>query len=241
MHILCLSNISKFLDTWVSLIDGACEGYIFDWATLLYNNLAKHILSFHTSSSVFENKIPPFYMYAYIMDCLCFSLDFLAMGWKWNPYDPLPIHVYHNVLCDSNYFDNFYEVFHRLIMPIYEIVFEAKPPKMSPEAMDNLKKIGNKFGEGYYIRFLGSYVTPHFLPLYIHDQVLCREVDYQKIAHGITKALKDCNRRIWSHFPLPFRIYSLANYGHAEKEVKPTEVLKLTTIPIRAYDLRRVA
>jgi len=91
-------NVSKFLDSCVPLIDGVSEGYVFDWATISSNNIAKHILAFRTSRGVSGNKIPSFYMPAYVMDCLCFSLDFPAMGWKWTPFDPLPIHIYHNIL-----------------------------------------------------------------------------------------------------------------------------------------------
>lgn len=31
-------------------------------------------------------------------------------------------------------------------------------------------------------------------------------------------------------------MYSLDNYGHAEKEVKPIECLKLAIIPFKSYD-----
>lgn len=90
-----------------------------------------------------------------------------------------------------------------------------------PGAMENLKKVGNWFSEELftYIRVLGSYVTPHILPLYILDKFLCKEVAYQTIRHGITKALKDINKKVWPQFPLPFDIFSLANYSHAEKEL----------------------
>lgn len=74
-------NVSKFPNSWADLIDGASESYIFNWATILSNNLTKLILAFCTSRSMSENKIPPFYMSAYIMDCLCFFVDFPAMGW----------------------------------------------------------------------------------------------------------------------------------------------------------------
>lgn len=136
-------NVSKFPDTWVCLIDGAYKSYIFYYATLLYDNIAKYILYFHTSWSFSENIIPPFYMSTYIIDYLCFSLDDLAMGWKWTPFDPLPIHIYHNIFWESNYLDHFYKNYYLVTIPIYEIVFYVKPPQMTLKAMNSLKKIEN--------------------------------------------------------------------------------------------------
>jgi len=92
-----LPNVSKFPNEWIPLIDGALKGYIFDWDTLLSDNLATHILAFRKGCSISENKIPPFYMSSYIMDALCFSMDFLAMGWKWT-LQYYPIHIYHDIL-----------------------------------------------------------------------------------------------------------------------------------------------
>lgn len=70
---------------------------------------------------------------------------------------------------------------------------------MSPKAMKNLNKIWNWFGkESFtYIKVLGSYVDPHVLPLYIPEKLLCWEVEYQTVGHGITKALKYYNKKVW--------------------------------------------
>ena len=67
------------------------KGYIFDCATILSNNLVSHILAFTSNHRVSKNIIPPFYMSAYIMDALCFSMDFSSMGLKWTVQDPTPI------------------------------------------------------------------------------------------------------------------------------------------------------
>lgn len=69
-----LANISKVPTDWIPLIDGTYEGYIFYWATILSDNLSKHILVFRKSNIVSKNQIPPFYMYAYFYVCLYHEL-----------------------------------------------------------------------------------------------------------------------------------------------------------------------
>lgn len=68
-----------------------------------------------------------------------------------------------------------------------------------PESCGKPQEDWNWFGEESftYIKVLGSYAEPHVVPLYIPDKLLCREVVYQTIGHGITNALKDSNKRVW--------------------------------------------
>lgn len=93
-----LPNVQTFLDQWVPLIDGASEGFIFDWETILSDSLDAHILAFRSKCNFSKNIIPPLYMSSCIMDALCISIDFSSMGWKWTLQDPNPIHIYHDIL-----------------------------------------------------------------------------------------------------------------------------------------------
>lgn len=52
-------------------------------------------------------EIPPFFMSAYIMDALWLTSDFPSMGWKLTLEDPTTIHIYHNILWESNYETHF--------------------------------------------------------------------------------------------------------------------------------------
>lgn len=116
-------NVSKFLDTWVSLMDGVIDGFIFYQATILSDNLAFHILYFRSARNISENKIPPFYMSSYIMDVVCFTMEFPSMAWKWTIHDLKPIHIYHAIQWESKYYDNFFQIFHRVMILIYEVIF----------------------------------------------------------------------------------------------------------------------
>lgn len=110
------------------MIDGASEGYIFDWAN----------------------------------------------------QGPKPIHIYHDILWESNYFEHLYQICQKVMIPIYETIFESRPPGMFEEAMDDLRRLDNWFGEEYftYIRVWGSLSHPHVLHLYVPNKLVSTEVVY---------------------------------------------------------------
>lgn len=191
------------------MIDGASEGFIFYWVTIFFDNLASHILSFQHARSVSEDKLPPFYMSAYIMDALYFSMDFPAMGWKWTIQDPKPLHIYHEISWETKYFDHFYYIFHTVIILIYEIIFGSQPPRMSQEAMDYLTRVGNWFEEELftYIKVWGNLAHPHVFALFIPNKLICREVAYHIVSCKITKVLREYSKKAWTIFPLKFGIF----------------------------------
>lgn len=129
-----LPNVQKLPDQWVTLINGALEGFIFDWAIILSNNLSTHILAFRSKCKVSGNIFCPFYMSSYVMDALCFSMDFSSMGWKWTLQDQTPIHIYHDTLWDSKYHQHFYKICHKVILPTFQVIFDKNAARMSPEA-----------------------------------------------------------------------------------------------------------
>ena len=67
-------------------------------------------------------------MSAYIMDALCFSMDFSSMGWKWTLEDPTPIGIYQDILWDSKYQQHFYKIFHGVMLPTYQGIFDKRAP-----------------------------------------------------------------------------------------------------------------
>jgi len=205
---------------------------------MLSDNLTAHILTFKSKHKVFENIVPHFYMSAYITDALCFSREFLSMGWKWTLQDPIPFHVYHVILWDSKYHEHFYQICHRVRLPTYQVIYDTKPPQMSPEAESDLLRVGNWFGEESftYIRVYGSLANPHVLQLVIPDKLLSREITYQTVANGISKVLKESNKNMWFSFPTQFGIFVLDNYKHAQIEIQAIQAIGFPIIPNKQYD-----
>jgi hypothetical protein len=63
MMLYCLlkKKISTHLSVeWVAIMNEVAEGYTFNWAKMLSNNLAKEILDYNTAKS--KGKPAPFYM-----------------------------------------------------------------------------------------------------------------------------------------------------------------------------------
>ena len=89
-------NTTHLFLQWVSIIHIVVEGYSFDWAKILSDNLVKEITEYHSLKS--KGKLAPFFMSAYIMDIVCFMTPFLLMGWRWTPNSVEPIHIYHSNL-----------------------------------------------------------------------------------------------------------------------------------------------
>jgi hypothetical protein len=65
------------------------EGYTFNWAKMLSDNLVKEIDEYQSLKS--KGKPAPFYMSAYIMDAILFMTPFPLMNWSWTPASSEPI------------------------------------------------------------------------------------------------------------------------------------------------------
>ena len=105
-----------------------------------------------------------------------FYISFLAMGWKWTTQDPLPIHVFHSILWESKNESHFYRICHGVILPVFEVLFNEKAPRISKEAQADFSSIGKWFGEDSltYVRVFGSLSHPHVLALYVLDKIITR-------------------------------------------------------------------
>ena len=134
-------DATKFSVEWVCLIDATSNSIIMDWATILSNNLAHHIIEYRKNHFVTTKTIPPFFMFAYIMDVVCFIFPFPIMGWKWMPQDPTPIHVYHKELWNYYFNEHFYQICQGVMIPIHQVVFDKKAPILSEEAKVNIQPV----------------------------------------------------------------------------------------------------
>ena len=59
---------THLLVEWVAIMNEVAEGYTFNWAKMLSNNLTKEIVDYKTSKS--KGKPAPFYMSTYVMDVI---------------------------------------------------------------------------------------------------------------------------------------------------------------------------
>ena len=145
------------------------------------------------------------------MDVVCFTSNFPIMGWKWTIQDPTHIHVCHSILCESKYESHFYRIFHGEILPLFQVFFGENAPIPSKEVTDEFIAIGRWFGEELfiYVRVYVSLSKPHFLPLYVPNKLLAREISYETVGNGLINALKETKKTKWPSFPINFGTYAL--------------------------------
>jgi hypothetical protein len=169
---------SHFLLAWVPIMNEVAEGYSFNWAKMLSDNLAKEIIGYQLEKS--KGKPSPLYMSAYIMDSIFFITPFPLMSWSWNPTNAEPIHFYHSKLWEDKARHFFYEICHYVVVPIHISLYGFPPPRISDRIMANLGKVSDWYIEENfsYIRVFGCSVPPHALPKFLPDRLVCREVDY---------------------------------------------------------------
>jgi hypothetical protein len=221
---------------WVSIIHEAAEGFTFDWAKMLSDNLAKEISEYKMEKS--KGQPTPFYMSVYVMDAICFMTPFPLMNWSWNPTSAEPIHVYHSKLWEEKAKDFFYEICHNVVILIHQTLYGHPPSQISEKIMGNLKKVADWFVEENfsYIRVFGCSVPPHALPKFLPDRLVCREVSYQTVMGGIGKELKAAQKKVWPTFPLQVGKFSLLNFGHSKVEATTLEDVKLVDIEFKRHD-----
>jgi len=140
------------------------EGFTFNWAKMLFDNLAKEIVEYKTTKS--KEQPPPFYMSAYIMDTICFMMPFPLMNWSWTPANANPIHFYHSKLWEEKAKELFYETCHQFVVPIHISMYGHPPPRILEKIPGNLVNLVDWFIEEKfsYIRIFGCSFPPHSLP-----------------------------------------------------------------------------
>jgi hypothetical protein len=130
---------THFLAEWVPIIHEVAEGFTFNWAKILSDNLAKEIKDYQMEKS--KGRPVSFYMSAYIMDAICYMTPFPLMNWSWSPACVEPIHVYHSKLWEENVKDFFYEICHYVVIPVHQILYGYAPPRISEKIVGNLKAV----------------------------------------------------------------------------------------------------
>lgn len=100
---------TKFSSEWLPLIHAIVSATIMDYTQILLDNLAKAMIEYIRKRISSLRAFPPFFVSAIVMDAIYFSSKFPNMGWKWNVQDPLHIHMYHNILWESQFHPHFYK------------------------------------------------------------------------------------------------------------------------------------
>jgi hypothetical protein len=233
-------NPAHFTVEWVSIINEVVEGYTFNWAKMLSDNLAKEVVEYKSLKS--RGKHAPFYMSTYIMDAICFMTPFPLMNWSWTPASSEPIHFYHSKLWEENAKDLFYEICHNVVVPIHVAIYGHPPPRISEHIMGNLGTIADWYIEQNfsYIRVFDCFISPHALPKFLPDRLVCREVAYQTVAGGIAKDLKVAQKKVWPTFPIQVGMFTLLDFGHSKVEAAALEDVKLVDIEFKRHDPHRM-
>jgi hypothetical protein len=111
---------------WVSIMHEVAEGYAFNWAKILLDNLAKEIMEYKLDKS--KGQSTHFYMSTYIMDAICFITLFPLMNWTWTPTSAEPIHFYHSKLWEEKDKYFFYEICHHVVVLVHIDLYGFPPP-----------------------------------------------------------------------------------------------------------------
>lgn len=228
-------NCIQFKREWTPLVHHVTEkGQVFNWAHILSFNLLNAIKIVKEASG---SKNPGFYMSAFLVDAVCSSNSFPLMGWTWNPDMP-PVHIYCGKLWASNFKKHFYEICDNFMAPLHSLVFNKPAPRLSIEARNTVRSIGDWYIQEFYtyIRILGHTSAPHLLPKYVPDWLVLREIAYQTMVEGVTALLSFHSKKTWPKFPIKVGIFTLLNGRHALKEAAAIKELCLCTGTLRRHD-----
>jgi hypothetical protein len=74
--------------------------------------------------------------------------------------------------------DFVYEIFNWVMVPLHPTIFDHPPPRILDNIVTNLSSVADWYIEAKlsYLRVFGAYVPPHAFPLFIPDNLACREV-----------------------------------------------------------------
>jgi hypothetical protein len=233
-------DTTHFFLPWVPLIHTVAEGFSFVWDKLLSDSLTSQITEYRAQRE--SKKATSFFMYAYIMDAICFMKPFPLMNWSWAPYNAYPIHVYHSKLWEDKAKEFIYEIFNWVMVPLHVTIFGQPPPRMSDRIATSLSNMGDCYleEEFSYIRVFNTSVPPYSLPLFLPDKLLFREIARQTVLDRIRKELKGVSKKVWPPFPIHIGVYSLLDFVHAKAKAMNLEEMKPVDIEFKKHDPSKV-
>jgi hypothetical protein len=129
------------------------------------------------------------------------------------------------------------------MVPLHITIFGHSPPRISDSIAANLKGIADWYieAEFSYFRVFGATVPPFALPLFILDNLACREIARKTVIGGVSKDLKASSKKVWTFFPVWLNSYSLLDFRHAKAEAATLEDLSLVSIEYKRHDPQKIA
>jgi hypothetical protein len=84
------------------------------------------------------------------------------------------------------------------MFPLHNLLFNQPAPRFTKEDINAIKEIGDWYiDEDFsYIRIFGCVATPHLLPRYVPNKLVLREITYQTMSKGITRALIQNSKKV---------------------------------------------
>jgi hypothetical protein len=138
--------------------------------------------------------------------------------------------------------DLFYEICNYVVVSIHITIYGCPPPSISDHIVANLGKIADWYIEEHfsYIKVFRCSVPPHALPMFLPNQLVCREVAHQTVLGGLRKDLKAVQKKVWSTFPLQIGMFLLLDFGHLKVDVASLKDIKLVNIEFNKHDPKKV-
>jgi hypothetical protein len=98
---------------------------------------------------------------------------------------------------------------------LFELIFFKEAPKLTKETMILLQKIGNWYVDenSTYIKVYGATKPPHFLPKFIPNRFIIREITYQTILNFFNVALSKAHKTYFPSYPIYIGMYGLRSYN----------------------------
>ena len=158
-------------------------------------------------------------MSSYLLDVMCAIREYPSLGWKWKPY-LLSIHVYYDMLWKNKYKEDYELICNGLFSTIYQILFGEEAPCLSPKGQRIVKEYGEWYmtPDGVYIIIVGSTKAPQWLPHFVPDTLLLKEIDYKTYANGVVAYFHINKKGLWPPFPLSIGVHRIENFKKAKDE-----------------------
>ena len=98
------------------------NGLVLNWGEINSSNMDSQLKK--------AQKDHEFYMASYLMDVMCASQEYPAMGWKWDP-NQSSIHVYYKILWENKYKEYYQRMCNGLFTHIHWVLFGEEAPCIS--------------------------------------------------------------------------------------------------------------
>ena len=108
-----------------------------------------------------------------------------------------------------------YEVIcNKLFLTLYQVFFGEEAPCLSPEGQEILKEYGYWYMTPIkvYIIISGSTEPPHWLPHFVPDSLLLKEISYQTFVNGVATSLHRNKKGLSPQFPLMTPVCKIENF-----------------------------